>query len=218
MDKKHFRRNEPAPVQVHKGDIKILDFKPWSIAVDTEAMGLLPYRDRLCVVQLSTGDGSAHVVQLNKDCNAPNLIKLLEDDSIQKLFHYARFDMMMIRKYLNVKMKNVYCTKIASRLARTFTDKHGLKELVREFVGVEISKHEQTSDWGSDNLTPEQIRYAASDVLHLHKIRDALQKILDRENRSELAKACFEFLPTKIEMDLMGMEMYDIFAYQTRIS
>lgn len=199
---------------LHKGDLPAgLDLGP-DVAVDTEAMGLNPHRDDLCVVQLSSGDGSAHVVQLDRstfDC--PNLKALLADAGTLKLFHFARFDVGMISKYLGVTCAPVYCTKIASRLVRTYTDRHGLKDLSRELLGLDMSKQQQSSDWGADELSPAQLDYAASDVLHLHQLKAKLDVMLAREGRTDLAQACFDFLPTRCALDLAGWPDEDIFAH-----
>lgn len=185
-----------------------------SVAIDTETMGLKPHRDRLCVVQLSGGDGNAHLVAFDgTDYKAPNLRKLLKDRSVTKLFHFARFDIAVLKQYLKVDTKSIYCTKIASKLARTYTDRHGLKELCRELLGVELSKQQQSSDWGSGKLTPEQCEYAAADVLYLHRLREKLDVMLAREKRTEIAKSCFDFLPTRAALDLLGMEESDIFSH-----
>ncbi|GGD21312.1 ribonuclease D [Pyruvatibacter mobilis] len=201
-------------ITLHKGDLPDgLDLGP-VVAVDTEAMGLDPNRDDLCVVQLSAGDGDAHVVQLNRttfDC--PNLKALLADAGTVKLFHFARFDVGMISKYLGVTCAPVYCTKIASRLVRTYTDRHGLKDLARELLGVDMSKQQQSSDWGADDLSPAQLEYAASDVLYLHQMKDKLDIMLAREGRADLAQACFDFLPTRAALDLAGWPDEDIFAH-----
>jgi ribonuclease D len=176
-------------------------------------MGLNPRRDRLCLVQLSAGDGQAHLVQLGGNYDTPNLKALLTDPARLKLFHYARFDIAVLQAYLGVVTRPVYCTKIASRLARTFTDRHGLKDLVRDVLGIEISKQMQSSDWGAVTLSPEQLRYAASDVLHLHALRARLEEMLVREGRTGLAQACFDFLPARAALDLAGWEEVDIFAH-----
>ncbi|WP_422021856.1 ribonuclease D [Pyruvatibacter mobilis] len=201
-------------ITLHKGDLPDgLDLGP-VVAVDTEAMGLDPNRDDLCVVQLSAGDGDAHVVQLDRatfDC--PNLKALLADAGTVKLFHFARFDVGMISKYLGVTCAPVYCTKIASRLVRTYTDRHGLKDLARELLGVDMSKQQQSSDWGADDLSPAQLDYAASDVLYLHRMKEKLDMMLAREGRAELAQACFDFLPTRAALDLAGWPDEDIFAH-----
>ena len=184
------------------------------IAIDTETMGLKPYRDRLCVLQLSNGNGDAHLIQFDgKNYDAPNLRKLLNNNKILKIFHFGRFDIAVINKYLGIRCMNVYCTKIASKLVRTYTDRHGLKDLLRDMVGVEISKYQQSSDWGAKKLTKEQIDYAASDVLHLHKAKVQLDIRLNRENRIDLANACFKFLPYRVTLDLAGCDDSDIFAF-----
>ena len=184
------------------------------VAIDSETMGLNPHRDRLCVVQLSSGDGNAHLVKFDgEDYSAPNLKKLLADPSVLKLFHFGRFDIAVMDKYLGVRCAPVYCTKIASKLIRTYTDRHGLKDLLRELVGVEISKQQQSSDWGAAELTKEQIDYAASDVLYLHKAKEELDRRLVREGRMEMAQACFDFLPMRATLDLAGWEETDIFAH-----
>jgi len=185
-----------------------------SIALDTETMGLKSHRDRLCLVQISKGDGNSHLVQFQKDnYAAPNLKKLLENDKILKIFHYARFDLDSLQKNLNIKIKNIYCTKIASKLTRTYSDSHGLKTLVNELLNIELSKKQQSSDWGNETITEDQINYAASDVLYLHKIKEKLDMMLIRENRLELAKKCFDFLPVRSELDLSGFEDDDIFRH-----
>jgi ribonuclease D len=185
-----------------------------SVAIDSETMGLNSLRDRLCLIQLSAGDGVCHLVQFRGgDYSAPNLKALLADPEVTKLFHFARFDLAAIQHYLGVTCGPVYCTKIASRLARTFTDRHGLKDLCRDLLGVEISKQMQSSDWGAAELSEEQQRYAASDVLYLHRLRAALDAMLEREGRAELARACFEFLPARAALDLAGWADVDIFAH-----
>lgn len=185
-----------------------------TVAIDTETLGLNPLRDRLCLVQLSSGDGHAHLVQFkNGNFDAPNLKKLLTDPKVTKLFHFARFDIASLKQYLGVVSTPVYCTKIASRLTRTFSSHHGLKILCREVIGVDLDKAQQTTDWGADTLSEEQMAYAASDVLHLHKLRDALEKLLVRENRKPLAQACFDFLPTRAALDLLGWDEEDIFSH-----
>ena len=201
-------------VALHRGDLPAGLAFGGVVAVDSETMGLQPPRDRLCVVQLSGGDGSAHLVQFSPGgYEAPNLRRLLADPGRLKLFHYARFDLAVIRRYLGVACRPVYCTKIASRLARTYTDRHGLKELVRELLGVELDKAEQSSDWGAADLSETQVRYAARDVLHLHALRARLDEMLAREGRSALAQACFDFLPSRAELDLAGWPDQDIFAH-----
>ena len=184
------------------------------IAVDSETMGLDPHRDKLCLVQLSAGDGNAHLVQLDRNTyDAPNLKAMLSDPDIIKLFHFARFDVAVLSHYLGVSSTPVYCTKIASKLVRTYTDKHGLKDLCRELLGLDMSKQQQSSDWGADTLSEAQQTYAASDVLYLHQLKDRLDIMLARENRSDLAARCFEFLPTRASLDLAGWSDSDIFAH-----
>lgn len=185
-----------------------------SVAVDTETMGLNPYRDRLCLVQLSAGDGICHLVQFRGDhYAAPNLSRLLADPGVEKVFHFARFDLAILHRYLGVMCRPVYCTKIASKLARTYTDRHGLKELCQELLGIELSKQMQSSDWGVAELSEAQLSYAANDVLHLHRLREHLDAMLAREQRQELANACFAFLPHRARLDLAGWAGMDIFAY-----
>src|SRR6201988_1564352 len=201
-------------IRLHRGDLPDLKRYTGAVAIDTETMGLDLRRDRLCVVQLSPGDGSADVVQIPPGkSDAPNLTRLLGDPSILKIFHFARFDIAMLFAHFGVMPQPVYCTKIASRLTRTFTDRHGLKDLVREVLNIDLSKQQQSSDWGSDALSEAQLAYAASDVLHLHALREKLDQMLSREGRTELAKACFEFLPTRAKLDLQGWELEDIFAH-----
>lgn len=184
------------------------------IAVDSETMGLNPVRDRLCVVQLSDGNGDAHLVKFDgENFDAPNLCALLEDPEKVKIFHFARFDVAAFMMYLEIETAPVYCTKIASKLVRTYTDRHGLKDLTRELLGIEISKKEQSSDWGAAKLSQAQIDYAASDVLHLHKIKERLDEMLAREERTELAQSCFDFLTTRSLLDLSGWPETDIFAH-----
>jgi ribonuclease D len=201
-------------VRLHRGDLPDLSRYTGSVAIDTETMGLNPHRDRLCVVQLSSGDGSADVVQIPKDHgNAPNLKALLADPGITKIFHFARFDLAALYHAFGIMPQPVYCTKIASRLSRTYTDRHGLKDLVREVLNIDLSKQQQSSDWGAQQLNEAQLAYAASDVLHLHALRERLDAMLAREGRTMLAKACFEFLPTRAKLDLGGWENEDIFAH-----
>jgi len=184
------------------------------VAVDTETLGLNPARDRLCLVQLSSGDGSAHLVQFARDAyDAPNLKRLLGDPSVLKLFHFARFDLATLRRYLGVIAAPVYCTRTASKLARTYTDKHGLKDLVKELLDIDLSKQQQSSDWGAETLTEQQLAYAANDVAFLHRLKDSLDAMLVREGRMELAQACFGFLPARAELDLAGWAEGDIFAH-----
>jgi ribonuclease D len=201
-------------IRLHRGDLPDLSAYKGAVAIDTETMGLEPSRDRLCVVQLSPGDGSADVVQIGAgQTRAPNLERLLTDPGIVKLFHYARFDLAVLARTFGVMPQPVYCTKIASRLARTYTDKHGLKDLAREVLGVDLSKQQQSSDWGADALTDAQVAYAASDVLHLHALREKLDAMLAREGRAELAAACFRFLPDRAQLDLAGWADQDIFSH-----
>jgi ribonuclease D len=202
-------------IRVHRGDLPDLShYRGGAVAIDTETMGLDPSRDRLCVVQLSPGDGTADVVQIPAGANeAPNLTKLLADGSILKIFHFARFDLGALQKRLAVMPTPVYCTKIASRLARTYTDKHGLKDLTKELLGKDISKQQQSSDWGADTLTEAQVAYAADDVLNLHALKAKLDTMLAREGREELAAACFEFLPARAKLDLSGWAEEDIFSH-----
>ncbi|BBU58971.1 MULTISPECIES: ribonuclease D [Mameliella] len=199
---------------LYKGDLPDdLDLGP-VVAIDCETMGLNPHRDRLCVVQLSGGDGNAHLVQIAKgQTEAPNLARLLTDPQVLKLFHYGRFDIAAMYNAFGALAAPVYCTKIASRLVRTYTDRHGLKALTQELLSVDISKQQQSSDWGAAELTEAQKDYAASDVLHLHRLRDALNEMLDREGRTEIAQSCFDFLPTRAILDLEGWPDTDIFAH-----
>ena len=201
-------------VHFHKGDLPDgLDLGP-VIAVDTETLGLSLTRDPLCVVQLSSGDGDAHVVQMNRpDYDCPNLKAILADNSIEKILHFARFDLAMVETYLGVVMAPVFCTKIASKLTRTYTDRHGLKDVTRELLSIDLSKQQQSSDWGADELTQAQLDYAASDVLHLHALKAGLTEKLEREGRADLARACFEFLPWRARLDLAGWPDTDIFAH-----
>jgi ribonuclease D len=201
-------------IRLHRGDLPDLARYTGAVAIDTETMGLEPVRDRLCVVQLSPGDGSADVVQIaagQKD--APNLKRLLADPAVLKIFHFARFDLGSLYKAFGVMPAPVYCTKIASRLARTYTDKHGLKDLVRELTGADLSKQQQSSDWGAAQLSDAQIAYAASDVLYLHEVKAKLDVMLAREGRKEIAEACFRFLPDRVRLDLAGWGAEDIFAH-----
>ena len=201
-------------VRLHRGDLPDLSRYGREVAIDTETMGLDPHRDRLCVVQLSPGDGSADVVQIPQDATrAPNLEKLFADPGVTKIFHYARFDMAVIKNRFGVVTGPVYCTKIASRLVRTYTDRHGLKDLVRELLNIDLSKQQQSSDWGGDKLSDAQLEYAASDVLYLHNLKRHLDRMLKRENRTALADECFKFLETRIELDLLGWGEVDIFAH-----
>jgi ribonuclease D len=209
-------------VRLHRGDLPDLSRYTDQVAIDTETMGLHPHRDRLCVVQLSNGDGSADVVQIpqnygkdhGKDhADAPNLKALLANPKVTKIFHFARFDLAALYNALGVMPQPVYCTKIASRLCRTYTDRHGLKDLVRELLNIDLSKQQQSSDWGSQTLSDAQLAYAASDVLHLHALRERLDTMLAREGRTALAQACFEFLPARAKLDLQGWDTEDIFAH-----
>jgi ribonuclease D len=198
----------------HKGDLPADVGFGAAVAIDTETMGLNPHRDRLCAVQLSAGDGHAHVVQIMAgQKKAPNLVRLLKDRRVTKIFHFARFDVAVLAHAFGAMPNPVYCTKIASKLVRTFTDRHGLKDLTRELTGVELSKQQQSSDWGADTFTEAQLAYAASDVLHLHALRTKLDMMLAREGRSDLASACFAFLPTRAALDLAGWAEVDIFAH-----
>jgi ribonuclease D len=201
-------------IRLHRGDLPDLSRYTSSVAIDTETMGLHPHRDRLCVVQMSNGDGSADVVQIPKDhTDAPNLKALLANPKITKIFHFARFDLAALYNAFGVMPQPVYCTKIASRLTRTYTDRHGLKDLVREVLNIDLSKQQQSSDWGGEVLSEAQLTYAASDVLHLHALRERLDAMLLREGRTDLAQACFSFLPIRAKLDLDGWDTEDIFAH-----
>jgi ribonuclease D len=201
-------------IRVHRGDLPDISRYRHAVAIDTETMGLDHHRDRLCVVQLSPGDGSADVVQIPREgTEAGHLKALLVDPNLLKIFHFARFDLAALQRAFGVMPQPVYCTKIASRLARTYTDKHGLKDLIRDLLGVDISKQQQLSDWGADELTDAQVAYAASDVLHLHALREKLDVMLAREGREQLATACFRFLPDRVRLDLAGWAAEDIFAH-----
>ncbi len=205
-----------AVIRYHEQDISAADAARYTdaIAIDTETLGLVPRRDRLCVVQLSPGDGSADVIRIARgQTQAPNLLSLLSDPGRQKIFHYGRFDIAVLFHTFGVTTTPVFCTKIASRLTRTYTDRHGLKDNLRELLEVDISKAQQQTDWAADKLSQAQLEYAASDVLHLHALRDKLTARLERDGRSELAKACFEFLPTRAKLDLLGWDETDIFAH-----
>lgn len=199
---------------LHRGDLPAgLTFES-GVAIDTETLGLKPHRDRLCLVQLSAGDGTSHLVQFDgTDWAAPRLKALLTDPAVTKIFHFARFDVAVLERYLGVVTSPVYCTKIASKLVRTYTDRHGLKDLCAELLGVEMSKQQQSSDWAAEKLSPEQLTYAASDVLHLHRLKATLDAMLARQGRTELAQACFRFLPTRARLDLAGFEDVDIFSH-----
>jgi ribonuclease D len=201
-------------IRFHKGDLPA-DFQAGAaIAVDTETLGLNPHRDRLCVVQISKGDGTADVVQILREGPRPAVLtRVLDNPNVLKIFHFARFDIAVLVHRLGVMPRPLYCTKIASRLTRTYTDKHGLKDLVRELLGIELSKQQQSSDWGAGSLTSAQLDYAASDVLHLHALKERLDVLLAREGRQEIAAACFGFLPTRAELDLRGWPETDIFAH-----
>ncbi len=207
-------RKEKANITLHKGDLPAgLDFGN-SVAIDTETMGLKPRRDRLCLVQLSSGNGEAHIVQFDQEeYRATNLISILQNPGILKIFHYARFDVAIMEMYLNTATQSVFCTKIASKLVRTYTDRHGLKDLCKELLNIELSKQQQSSDWGTSTLTDEQMQYAASDVLYLHKIKEILASRLAREKREVIAKACFDFIGTRASLDLLGLENEDIFSH-----
>lgn len=201
-------------IKLYKGDLPANVTFGDSVAIDTETMGLRPGRDRLCLIQLSGGDGNAHLVQISAEGKkAPNLQKLLTDKKVLKIFHFARFDIAVLRAYLGVDCAPVYCTKVASKLCRTFTDKHGLKDLCKDMLGVEISKQQQSSDWGADVLSEEQKNYAASDVLYLHQLKEKLDEMLKREGREHLVKACCDFLPARAQLDLEGWADVDIFAH-----
>ena len=201
-------------IKLHRGDLPA-DFTAGpSIAIDTETLGLKPARDKLCLVQISTGDGNAHLVQIDRATyQAPRLKAVLADASVIKIFHFARFDVAVLKHYLNAETTNIYCTKIASRLVRTYTDRHGLKDLVRELLGIELDKLQQSSDWGAHILSEAQKKYAATDVLYLHELKARLDQMLEREGRTEIAKACFNFLPTRASLDLMGWSEEDVFAH-----
>ncbi|MBC8793977.1 MAG: ribonuclease D [Tagaea sp. CACIAM 22H2] len=201
-------------VHLHQGDLPAGLKFPNGVAIDSETMGLRPERDRLCVVQLSGGDGTAHCVRFAKgQYDAPNLKALLADKATLKIFHFARFDVAVMKKYLGVDTAPVYCTKIASKLVRTYTDRHGLKDLVRELTGKELSKEQQSSDWGAAELTQAQLSYAAADVLYLHQVKEKLDVMLAREGRAKMAQACFDFLSTRADLDLLGWDEEDIFEH-----
>ncbi len=201
-------------IELHKGDLPDGTSFGASVAVDTEAMGLNPRRDRLCLVQLSAGDGDCHIVQMKDgEYQATNLRALLTNAGVTKIFHFARFDMALLKRYLGVMPGPVFCTKIASKLSRTYTERHGLKDLCKEMLNVDLSKQQQSSDWGAEILTQAQLEYAASDVLYLHQLNERLDDMLEREGRSALARQCFEFLPTRVELDLSGWSDTDIFHH-----
>ena len=201
-------------IRLHRGDLPDLSRYGREVAIDTETMGLDPRRDRLCVVQLSPGDGSADVVQIPAGANgAPNLTRLLSDPAVTKIFHYARFDIAVLKHRFGVITGPVYCTKIASKLVRTYTDRHGLKDITKELLNIDLSKQQQSSDWGAEKISDAQLEYAASDVLYLHDLKRHLDRMLQREGRTELAAACFAFLRHRVELDLMGWNETDIFAH-----
>ncbi len=201
-------------IKLHRGDLPA-DFEAGlSLAIDTETLGLRPARDKLCVVQISTGDGNAHIIQMDRSTYAaPRLKALLADTKVKKLFHFARFDIATLKLHLGVDTQNIYCTKIASRLTRTYTDRHGLKDLVRELLGIELDKQQQSSDWGAHVLTEQQKKYAGQDVLYLHELKARLDQMLEREGRMQIAQACFDFLPTRAALDLLGWPEEDVFAH-----
>jgi ribonuclease D len=201
-------------IHLHRGDLPAGLTFSGAVAIDTETLGLKPLRDRLCLVQLSAGDGTAHLVQFDgKDWSAPRLKALLTDQRITKIFHYARFDVAVLEQYLGVVTGPIYCTKIASKLVRTYTDRHGLKDLCNELLGIELSKQQQSSDWAAITLSPQQLAYAAADVLHLHNLKKVLDTMLARQDRTALAEACFSFLPHRAKLDLAGFEDTDIFSH-----
>ena len=204
-----------AKIRVHKGDLPDLsNYNVKEVAIDTETLGLQPHRDRLCVVQISPGDGTADVIQIAKgQKSAPNLVKLLADPEITKIFHFGRFDIAVLALTFGVMARPVFCTKIASKLTRTYTDRHGLKDLVSELLGINISKQQQSSDWGAEELSSAQVEYAATDVLYLHRLKAILETRLIRDGRASVAKSCFEFLPSRSELDLIGFPEVDIFAH-----
>ncbi len=205
--------SQPPAIELFRGDLPRGRFGGRAIAVDTETLGLNPYRDRLCLVQVSEGDGRAVLAQFAGSYDAPELKRLLSDEGVLKIFHFGRFDMAVLKHHFGVMPRPVYCTKVASRLARTFTDRHGLKDLCKELLGIELSKQQQSSDWGAAELSQDQLNYAASDVLHLHALREKLDAMLRREGREGLARACFEFLPIRAELDLRGWSEIDPFAH-----
>jgi ribonuclease D len=201
-------------VKLYRGDLPA-DFDAGkSVAIDTETLGLKPGRDKLCLVQLSTGDGNAHLVQIDRETfSAPNLKALMVNPAVTKIFHFARFDVAVLKHYLGVDTAPIYCTKIASKLVRTYTDRHGLKDLIKELLGIELNKQQQSSDWGSHVLSEAQKQYAALDVIYLHEVKARLDQMLEREGRSILAKSCFEFIPTRAALDLLGWSEEDVFAH-----
>ncbi len=201
-------------IRLHRGDLPVPVAYPHGVAIDTETMGLNPHRDRLCLVQLSAGDGTVDMVQIAKgQTEAPNLVALLTDADVTKIFHFARFDLAVLSHTFGIEVAPAWCTKVASKLVRTYTDRHGLKDLSRELIGQDMSKQQQSSDWGSPDLTDAQKNYAASDVLYLHQMKDVLEQRLIREGRLALAQACFGFLPTRAALDLAGWDEIDIFAH-----
>ena len=201
-------------IKLYRGDLPAEFTAGPAIAIDTETLGLKPARDKLCLVQISTGDGNAYLIQVDRaSYAAPRLKAVLEDAGVTKIFHFARFDVAVLKQYLGVDVKNIYCTKIASRLVRTYTDRHGLKDLVKELLGIELDKQHQSSDWGAHVLSEQQKKYAATDVLYLHELKARLDQMLEREGRSVIAKACFDFLPTRAALDLMGWPEEDVFAH-----
>jgi ribonuclease D len=201
-------------IKLHRGDLPADFVAGPAIAIDTETLGLRPQRDKLCVVQISIGDGNAHLVQLDRSTYAaPNLKAVLADKGVKKIFHFARFDVAALKHHLHVDTQNIYCTKIASRLCRTYTDRHGLKDLVKELLGIELDKQQQSSDWGAHVLSDQQKKYAAQDVLYLHELKSRLDHMLEREGRMAIAQACFDFLPTRAALDLMGWPEEDVFAH-----
>lgn len=214
MSSKKNARKSATSIELHQGDLPAgLEFSG-SVAIDTETLGLKPHRDRLCLAQLSAGDGTAHLVQFDdKDWSAPRLRSLLADDSVTKIFHFARFDVAVLEKYLGVVTAPIYCTKIASKLVRTYTDRHGLKDLCSELIGIDLNKQQQSSDWAASKLSQQQQAYAASDVLYLHQLKERLDAMLVRQDRAELAAACFQFLPSRAALDLAGFEDMDIFSH-----
>jgi ribonuclease D len=201
-------------VKLYRGDLPADFDAGTSVAIDTETLGLKPGRDKLCLVQLSTGDGNAHLVQIDRDTfSAPNLKALMANPAVTKIFHFARFDVAVLKHYLGVDTAPLYCTKIASKLVRTYTDRHGLKDLIKELLGIELNKQQQSSDWGSHVLSEAQKQYAALDVVYLHEVKARLDQMLEREGRSAMAKSCFDFIPTRAALDLAGWSEDDVFAH-----